>query len=110
MQDPIPPTGLIAWLQAFLGGGATSLFVAGLSRLVWHGQEAQAGRRPWIGPHLLIELPIAVVMAVVAEAAGEWAGLSQPVTTGVIAVVSYLGPRGMRDLIDRWLSRPNKKE
>ena len=104
MTDP-QPTGLIGWMQAFLGGGATTLVVAALGRLVWHGQEAIAGRRPRLGPHLFLELPIAVTMAVVAEAGAMAAGLPQSVTTGVVAVVAYLGPRGLRDLVERWLRR-----
>jgi len=108
MQDPSQPSSLIGWMQAFFGGGVTTLIVAGMARLLWHGQEATAGRRPWIGPHLVLELPIAVTMAVVAEAAGAWLGLPQTATTGVVAVVVYLGPRGLRDAVEGWLSRKPK--
>lgn len=94
-------TGLTGWMQAFFGGGATTVIVAGLARLVWHGQEASAGRRPWIGPHIVLEIPVAICMALVAESAAAYFALPQTVTTGVVAVVSYLGPRGTRDLFDR---------
>lgn len=105
MTDPIQPGGLIGWMQAMFGGGATTVIVAGLARFLWHGQEAKAGRRPWIGGHLWMEIPTAIVMALVAEAVGGWLDLSQSATTGIVAVVSYLGPRGLRDLLDRWLTR-----
>jgi len=108
MHDPTQPTGLIAWMQAIFGGGVTTLIAAGLGRLVWHSQEARAGRRPWIGWHLVWEAPTAVAMAVVAEAGASWAGLPQTVTTGVVAVVSYLGPRGLFDLIERRWGRSTK--
>ena len=105
MNDPTPPAGLIDWMRAMFGGGVTTLVVAGLARLLWHGQEAKAGRRAWIGSHLWMEIPTAIVMALVAEAAASWLELSPSATTGIIAVVSYLGPRGLRDVLDRWLTR-----
>jgi hypothetical protein len=107
-MDTPPTGGLIGWMQAFFGGGLTTLIAATLGRLVWHGQEARAGRRPWIGPHLFWEAPTAVVMAMVAESGASWAGLSPSVTTGVVAVVSYLGPRGLRDAVEVWAIRRPK--
>lgn len=103
-----PPTGsLIGWIQAMIGGGATTLLVASLGRLVWHGQEVRAGRRPVIGPHLLYEAPTAVLMAIGAEALGAWLDLPATVTTGVVAVASYLGPRGVWDVV--WRILPSRK-
>ncbi len=106
MTDPTQTPGLIGWMQAFFGGGATTLIAAALGRLIWHGQEARAGRRPWIGWHLIWEAPTAVVMAMGAESLASWLGLGPSVTTGVVAVVAYLGPRGLRAAIERRLDRP----
>lgn len=105
MNDPTN-SGLIGWMQAFFGGGATTLIAAGLGRLIWHGQEVRAGRRSLVGLHLLWEAPTAVIMALVAEAGADWAGLSAAVTTGVVAVASYLGPRGLRDVLERAFPPP----
>ena len=94
-------TGLIGALQAMFGGAATTLIAASLGRLVYHGHEVRQGRRPLFGWHLIWEVPTAVVMALVAEAAAQYLGLSQQVTTGVVAVLAYLGPRGAREMIER---------
>lgn len=94
-------TGLIGALQALLGGAATTMFAAALGRLVYHGSEVRAGRRPLFGWHLVWEVPTAVVMALVAESVASYLGLSPQVTTGVVAVLAYLGPRGARDVVER---------
>lgn len=99
-------TGLIGALQAFVGGAATTLIAATLGRLVYHGHEVRAGRRALFGRHLFWEIPTAVVMALVAESLSAYVGLGQQVTTGVVAVLAYLGPRGARELIERLVSKP----
>ena len=99
MSDP--NTSLVGALQALFGGAATTLFAAALGRLVYHGNEVRAGRRAVIGWHLFWEVPTAVVMALVAESLASYAGLSPQVTTGVVAVLAYLGPRGAREVVER---------
>ena len=109
MSDVPPPGGgLYEAVRALFGAGGTTLIVAGLGRLVWHGQEVSAGRRPLLGRHLIWEIPTAVGMAFVGEALGTWLGAPPSVTTGIVAVLSYLGPRGARDLLERLLPRPPK--
>jgi hypothetical protein len=100
-----PNTSLVGALQALFGGAATTLFAAALGRLVYHGNEVRAGRRPVFGWHLVWEVPTAVSMALVAESLASYAGLSPQVTTGVVAVLAYLGPRGARELLERVLSK-----
>lgn len=105
MNDP--NTGLIGAAQAMLGGAATSLVAAGLGRLVYHGHEVRAGRRSLFGWHFVWEVPTAVVMAIVAESVSGYLGLSPQTTTGVVAVLSYLGPRGAQAMGERlFLARP----
>lgn len=94
-------TGLIGALQAMFGGAATTLIAAGLGRLVYHGHEVRQGRRPLFGRHLVWEVPTAVAMALVAESVSQYAGFGPQVTTGVVAVLAYLGPRGAREMIER---------
>lgn len=99
--------GLVGALQALWGGAATTLLAAGLARLVYHGHEVKAGRRPLFGWHLVWEVPTAVTMALVAEAIASYFGLSPQVTTGVVAVLAYLGPRGAREMLERiFLPKP----
>mgnify|MGYP000585409631 CR=1 FL=1 len=100
--------GLIGALQAMVGGATTTLIAAALGRLVYHGHEVRAGRRPLFGRHLVWEVPTAVVMALVAESLSQYVGLGQQVTTGVVAVLAYLGPRGARELIERLVASKAK--
>lgn len=101
MDTPPTPNGLIAAIQALWGAAATTLLAAGIGRLIYHGHEVRAGRRPLFGWHLVWELPTAVGMAFVGESLASYFALSPTVTTGVVAAVAYLGPRGARDLIER---------
>ncbi|WP_283178254.1 hypothetical protein [Gemmobacter sp. 24YEA27] len=39
------------------------------------------------------------------DALGAYMGLSREVTVGLIAVLSYLGPRGAGAMVERWASR-----
>lgn len=93
--------GLIAAMQALWGAAATTMIAALIGRALYHGNEVRAGRRRLIGLHLLWEVPTAVGMAFVAEALASYLGLSSEATTGMVAVLSYLGPRGVRDLGDK---------
>lgn len=104
MTDP-STNGLIASIQALWGAAATSLIAAVAGRMVVHGVEVRAGRRPVFGWHLVWELPTAVFMAFVGEAIGSYFGLSREVTTGIVAALSYLGPRGARDAIEQIFKR-----
>lgn len=101
-------TGLIGALQAMFGGAATTLIAASLGRLVYHGHEVRQGRRPLFGRHLVWEVPTAVAMALVAESISQYAGLGPQVTTGVVAVLAYLGPRGAREVVERLISPKTK--
>ena len=44
-------------------------------------------------------------MALIGEAAARYMGLSQPVSTGFVATLAYLGPRGAEALLAAWLCR-----
>lgn len=102
MSEP-SPHGLISAVQALLGGAATTLAAALVGRLMFHSGEVRARRRRFFGPELLWELPVAIGMAIIGEAFCAWAELTQPVSTGVIAALAYLGPRGVQTAFDRWL-------
>ncbi|WP_234841711.1 phage holin family protein [Sinorhizobium meliloti] len=51
-------------------------------------------RRKFFGKELLWGMPIAVGMAFIGEALALWLALEQPMATGLIAALAYLGPRG----------------
>ena len=63
------------------------------------------GNRRFFGKELLWEIPVAVGMALIGEAAARYIGLSQPVSTGFVATLAYLGPRGAEALLTTWIGR-----
>lgn len=98
---PDSTTGLIGALQALLGGAVTTIIAALGGRLVYHAGEVKAKRRRFLGWELLWEVPVAVMMAFVGEAVGDYFDLSQNVTIGVVATLAYLGPRGAEVVMEK---------
>lgn len=104
-MDHPPEPGLIDAVQKMIGGAATALLAAAAGRMMWHAGEVRAGRRPAFGPFLIWEIPMAVGMALIGDGAGEYLGLSGKQTTALIAILSYLGPRGICAALERWWAR-----
>ncbi len=76
--------------------------VAGIAgRLMFHGREAQAGRRKFWGREMPFELLIAVAMGLVGSSLCAWLALDGAVSSGVVSAVAYLGPRAIDTLFDR---------
>lgn len=96
--------GLVAALQALLGGAVTSLAASLAGRLMYHSSEVSRGRRRFWSADLLLDLPIVVVAAVCAEAIGSHLHLSGSTTTGIASVLAWLGPRGAQQAAWRILS------
>lgn len=99
-----PPTdpGLIETIHRAIGGAGTALVAAFLGRGMFHAGEVRAKRRPVVSWELLWELPVAVGMALVGDALGAYLGASREVTVGLIAALSYLGPRGVGAALEKW--------
>ena len=89
-------------LNAWGGGAGATLFGALIGRAMWHVSEARKARRRFFGTELLWELPIAVGMALIGEGLAAWLALGQPASTGLIAALAYLGPRGAEVLFMKW--------
>ncbi|EDM72246.1 hypothetical protein RAZWK3B_08351 [Roseobacter sp. AzwK-3b] len=96
---------LLEMLNSVFGGALTTLIGAFTGRLMYHSGEVKLGRRRFFGKELLWEIPVAVGMALIGEAAASYMGLTQPVSTGFIATLAYLGPRGAESLLAAWLGR-----
>ena len=101
-MDTPPDHGLIAAMQSAVGGAATALIAAFAGRAMHHANEVRAKRRPVMSLDLLWEVPLAVGMAMIGDGLGSYLGLSREVTVGLIAVLSYLGPRGAGAMFERW--------
>jgi hypothetical protein len=100
---------LIDFLNQMLGGAGTTLFGAAAGRLMWHSNEVRKLNRRFFGKELIWELPIAVGMAIIGESASAWLGLDQPIRTGLIAALAYLGPRGAEILFLKWFGAKMEK-
>lgn len=105
MTDPDP--GLIEAMNKLFGGAATTLIAALAGRLMYHAGEVRAKRRPIWSRDLIWELPIAVGMALIGDGVGEYLDVSNTQQVAIVAVLSYLGPRGAGALLEKWVDRRN---
>ncbi|THK38637.1 hypothetical protein EHS39_09015 [Ensifer sp. MPMI2T] len=103
-------TSLIELLNSWFGGAATTVIGAVVGRLMWHTNEVRKMRRKFFGKELLWEMPIAIGMAFIGEGLANWLNLDQPMATGLIAALAYLGPRGSEVLFMRWFGAKFDKQ
>lgn len=96
---------IIEALNSLFGGTITTLVGAFTGRLMWHSGEVKLGKRKFFGKELLWEIPVAIGMAIIGEAAASYLGLTQPVSTGLVATLAYLGPRGAEAVLTTWLGK-----
>jgi hypothetical protein len=103
--DPSGQDGFVRWMEALLGGTATTLIGAFMGRLMYHVGEVKRQKRRFFGREILWEAPIAVGMAIIGEGVASYLGMAQPVSTAVIAMLAYLGPRGAEVMLERLIRR-----
>jgi hypothetical protein len=101
MQDQ----SFIEMINNLFGGAVTTLIGAFTGRLMYHSGEVKLGRRRFFGKELFWEIPVAVGMALIGDAAASYMGLTQPVSTGFVATLAYLGPRGAETLLAAWIGK-----
>ena len=101
----MPENSFIEMINNLFGGAITTLIGALVGRLMWHSGEVKLGKRKFFGKELLWEIPVAVGMALIGDAAASYIGLTQPVSTGFVATLAYLGPRGAEALLATWLGK-----
>lgn len=95
----------IELINNVFGGAITTLIGAFTGRLMYHSGEVKLGKRRFFGKELLWEIPVAVGMALIGDAAANYMGLTQPVSTGFVATLAYLGPRGAEAVLANWLGK-----
>lgn len=95
-----------AWVMAF--------FFAVSGRVLYHTEMVKKGRRRFWSWRLLLELPTAVGMGVIAYGGCALVNITGDGQAAIIAVASYLGPHGVNELWALWLERkrsePSKSE
>ena len=97
--------GFLETLHGLFGGAVTTLIGAFTGRLMYHSGEVKLGKRRFFGKELLWEIPVAIGMAIIGEGIARYFELGQPVSTGLVAMLAYLGPRGAEALLTAWLCR-----
>ena len=95
----------IELINNVFGGAITTLIGAFTGRLMYHSGEVKLGKRRFFGKELLWEIPVAVGMALIGDAAANYMDLTQPVSTGFVATLAYLGPRGAEAVLASWLGK-----
>lgn len=79
-----------------------TVVAAYIGRMLFHVGEVQRGRRRWWSRHLLWEVVAAVGIGLIADGVAAYAGLVDgPVRLAVVVGLSYLGPRGVQDIVMR---------
>ena len=101
----MPEESFIELINNVFGGAITTLIGAFTGRLMYHSGEVKLGKRRFFGKELLWEIPVAVGMALIGDAAANYMGLTQPVSTGFVATLAYLGPRGAEAVLASWLGK-----
>lgn len=81
------------------------MLAAFTGRAMYHAGEVRAKRRPIWSRDLIWELPTAIGMALIGNAAAKYMLWSDEIGVGVIAVLSYLGPRGAGAMLERWITK-----
>ena len=97
--------GFLETMNSLFGGAVTTMIGAFTGRLMYHSGEVKLGRRRFFGKELLWEIPVAIGMAIIGEAVASHFDLGQPVRTGLVATLAYLGPRGAETLLAAWLGK-----
>ena len=92
-------------LASWFGGAGTTMIGALLGRAMWHVSEARKARRKFLGAELVWELPIAIGMAIIGEGLATYLALNHPTSTGLVAALAYLGPRGAEVLFMKWFGK-----
>ena len=93
-------------LSVWFGGAGTTLIGAAMGRAMLHISEARKAKRRFLGPELVWELPIAVGMAIIGEGLATYMSLGHLASTGLVAALAYLGPRGAEVLFMKWFGKP----
>lgn len=92
------------WIKV-LGGLGSVFATSAIGRLMWHARLVQKGERAFLSIDLLWELPTAIGMAVIGKGLADWLDLNEWQTLGLVATLSYLGPRGLDSALAVWLTR-----
>lgn len=95
---------------ASLLGAAGAFIAASIGRLMWHTEEVQRGNRRFWSIALLWELPACIGMALAGKGLAQYLMLNEWVELGIIATLSYMGPRGIKHLIHLWVLRNVKRK
>lgn len=103
MGGSMNDNGLVKAIESLLGGAATTLIGAAMGRLMYHFGEVRKQRRPIFGWEILWEMPMIIGMGIIGEGLASYLGFEQPISTAIVATLSFYGPRGVEVAVDKIL-------
>ena len=99
MENTARAAAQAAGWSAFVVGILGNFTAAFLGRLLYHHRLVQAGKRRFWSMNLFWEVPMAVFTGLVGHSAATYLGLTGLASSGLVAMVAYLGPHGMEHLL-----------
>lgn len=94
-----------AAVKQTIWAGAATIGAAWLGRLAWHTQLVRLGHRRFWSLELLWELVLATALGFVADGIADYLQVQGKAATALVIVVSYLGPRGVEQLLAKIAAR-----
>ncbi|CAN7506227.1 phage holin family protein [Pararhizobium sp. LjRoot238] len=102
---------LAEMLNAWIGGGLTTIVAAVMGRLMWHTTEVRRShRKKFFGKELAWEFPLAAGMAIIGEGVAIWVDAGPLLRPTIVGSLAYLGPRGSEVLFLRWFGAKFEKD
>lgn len=96
---------LLDALYSGLVNGSVPLGASFAGRMMWHVAQVRQGRRRFWSLELLFDAPVVVSMFFIGIGLAEYFKLGFYGTCGLVAALSYLGPRGVETLAMRWVDK-----
>lgn len=104
------PSGLVEYLNQWVGGAFTALLAAIAGRLMFHTQEVRSKRRKPFGWELLWEIPSAIALGFIGNGIASYFTLGQDERVGVISLVAYAGPKVVNHFVQKYLGKKLESE
>jgi len=100
MIEKLPPE-----FQQFAFGVLGFLPTAALARFLVHHRLVRMGKREWVSPQLLIEVPTVIFSAIMGGGVAEWLSLDGMAAQAVVGFCGWLGPHGLEAFASKWITK-----
>ncbi len=97
--------GLSPEIKHLITGQFGLVLTAIIGRALAHHHLVRLGHRKFWSPELLWEMPTVIFCGVVGSGLAQYLDLPLMGQHAVVAIVAWLGPRGMEALVAKWVER-----